>query len=75
MKRFMTSIGIILYLTSISGSAQNLVTNGNGFYNDYLHYNFGWDGSINGYYRTIILPEVKVNGSSHINDCIIGITP
>ena len=46
-----------------------------GFDNEYIHYNFGWDGIYNGYYRTIILPEIEVKGSSHIKYCIIGITP
>lgn len=46
-----------------------------GYDSDYLHYNIGWDGFYNGYYRTLILPEIDVSGSSHIEHCIIGIAP
>ena len=46
-----------------------------GYDTDYLHYNFGWNGLYNGYYRTLILPELNVNGSAHISSCIVGIVP
>ena len=46
-----------------------------GFDGDYVHYNFGWEGLYNGYYRKLILPEIEANGSLHINSCIIGVTP
>lgn len=47
-----------------------------GYDNDYLHYNFGWGGSYNGYYRMIIIPEVIGQGMAHISGGIlIGIAP
>lgn len=48
-----------------------------GYDNDYLHYNFGWSGLNNGYYRIIIItPDVFNNGLIHmVGGTLVGIEP
>ena len=45
-----------------------------GYENDYLHYNLGWGGHCNGYYRAIIVPSISGKQMT-FKDILIGIEP
>ena len=57
----------------ISGGHHAFVCDG--YDQDYLHFNYGWEGKQNGYYRVIIIPEVSGNGLLHIDEILVGIVP
>ncbi len=45
-----------------------------GYYQDYLHYNLGWNGYCNGFYRAMVVPSVSSN-QLPFNELLIGISP
>ncbi len=45
-----------------------------GYENDFLHYNLGWGGSYNGYYRAMIVPSIGGKQMT-FKDILIGIEP
>ena len=45
-----------------------------GYYEDYLHYNMGWNGTCNGYYRAVIVPQVRT-GQLPYRSVLTGIMP
>jgi len=46
-----------------------------GYENEYLHYNLGWGGIYNGYYRAMIVPSMFGKGQIPFKEIIIGISP
>ena len=56
----------------LSGSNHMFVCDG--YNHDFLHYNFGWEGYCNGWYRTMIVPQMH-DGQLPFDAMVAGIMP
>lgn len=55
-----------------SGSSHIFVCDG--YNQDFLHYNFGWEGDCNGWYRAIVIPSMN-DSQLPFTSMIAGISP
>jgi hypothetical protein len=56
----------------VSGSSHIFVCDG--YNQDFLHYNFGWEGDCNGWYRAIVIPSMN-DSQLPFTSMIAGISP
>lgn len=56
----------------VSGSSHIFVCDG--YSQDFLHYNFGWEGDCNGWYRAIVIPSMS-DAQLPFTSMITGISP